>query len=42
MSVAYETLFRRIPDLRLVQPLDQLPFSTELTLYSLDELLVTW
>ncbi|WP_406097365.1 cytochrome P450 [Kitasatospora purpeofusca] len=42
MGIAYETLFRRIPDLKLVLPLDQLPFSTELTLYSLDELLVTW
>lgn len=42
LEIALTTLFRRIPDLRLAAPLDQLRFKEHATIYGLYELPVTW
>ncbi|MFB4280429.1 MULTISPECIES: cytochrome P450 [unclassified Nonomuraea] len=42
LEVVFETLFRRIPDLRLAVPADQLSFKEESTVYGMHELPVTW
>jgi cytochrome P450 len=42
LQVIYDTLFRRIPGLRLAKPVEELPFKNDSTLYGLYELPVTW
>lgn len=42
LQVVYDTLFRRIPDLRLAVPLDQVPVKTDANVYGLHRLPVTW
>lgn len=42
LQLIFDTLFRRIPDLRLAKPVDELPFKDDATLYGLYELPVTW
>ncbi|MBH0779638.1 cytochrome P450 [Nocardia bovistercoris] len=42
LQIVLPTLFRRIPTLRLVQPVDDLPFKHDALAYGLYELLVTW
>jgi hypothetical protein len=40
--VAYSTLYRRIPSLRLAAELDQIPFKHDGQVYGVYELPVTW
>jgi cytochrome P450 len=42
LQMVFETLFRRIPGLRLAAPVDELPFKDDSTIYGLYELPVTW
>jgi cytochrome P450 len=42
IEIALGTLFRRIPDLRLAIPLDEVPFKYDANVYGVDELPVTW
>jgi cytochrome P450 len=42
LQIIFDTLFRRIPTLRLAKPVDELPFKNDSTLYGLRELPVTW
>jgi cytochrome P450 len=42
LQVAYSTLFRRIPSLRLAVPIDQVPFKHDGSVYGVYELPVTW
>ena len=42
LAIVYETLFRRIPGLRLAVPLDELPVKNNAFVYGLHELPVTW
>jgi cytochrome P450 len=42
LQVAYGTLYRRIPGLRLAVPLEQIPFKHDATVYGVYELPVTW
>jgi cytochrome P450 len=42
LEIILNTLFRRIPDLRLAVPADQLSFKDEATVYGMHELPVTW
>ena len=42
LCVVFETLFRRIPDLRLAVPVEQLSFKSEAIAYGLNSLPVTW
>ena len=42
LAIVYETLFRRIPGLRLAVPLDELPVKNDAFVYGLRELPVTW
>ncbi|WP_055484149.1 cytochrome P450 [Streptomyces sp. WMMB 322] len=42
LQLVYETLFRRVPGLRLAVPVDELPFKDDSTVYGLHELPVTW
>ncbi|MGN9844895.1 cytochrome P450 [Nonomuraea sp. H19] len=42
LEIVFNTLFRRIPDLRLAVPADQLTFKDEATVYGMQELPVTW
>jgi cytochrome P450 len=42
LQVAYSTLFKRIPTLRLAADLDKLPFRNDATVYGVSELPVTW
>jgi cytochrome P450 len=42
LQVVFETLFRRIPDLRLAIPVDDVAFKTDAGIYGAWELPVTW
>ena len=42
LAIVYETLFRRIPGLRLAVPLDELPVKNDAFVYGLHALPVTW
>jgi len=42
LSIAFGTLFRRIPDLRLATDIDSLAFRHEMVLYGLKGMPVTW
>jgi cytochrome P450 len=42
LRIVFDTLFRRIPTLRLAAPVDDLPFKTDAGLYGAYELPVTW
>ena len=42
LEVVFNTLFRRIPGLRLAAPVDDIPFKTDVGLYGAYELPVTW
>lgn len=42
LQIVYETLFRRIPNIHLTMPYDQLPFKYDANFYGLYELPVTW
>ncbi|MEU4718630.1 cytochrome P450 [Nonomuraea dietziae] len=42
LQIVFDTLFRRIPTLRLAVPVEDLPFKTDAVIYGADELPVTW
>jgi cytochrome P450 len=42
LQIVFDTLFRRIPTLRLAAPVEDLPFKTDAPVYGVDELPVTW
>ncbi|MEC3979472.1 cytochrome P450 [Amycolatopsis sp. H20-H5] len=42
LQVVYDTLFRRIPGLRLAKAVDDLPFKNDASIFGLHELPVTW
>jgi cytochrome P450 len=42
LQVVFDTLLRRIPDLRLAVPLDDVPFKDDAIVYGAYELPVTW
>ncbi|HVV14131.1 cytochrome P450 [Amycolatopsis sp.] len=42
LQIVFDTLFRRIPGLRLATPVDELPFKDDANIYGLYELPVTW
>ncbi|MGW5648498.1 cytochrome P450 [Saccharopolyspora sp. NPDC003752] len=42
LAIVFETLFRRVPDLRLATPLADIPFKEDATIYGMHELRVTW
>lgn len=42
LQVVFDTLFRRIPTLRLAVPAEDLPFKTDAVIYGVHELPVTW
>jgi cytochrome P450 len=42
LRIVFDTLFRRIPTLRLATPVDDLPFKTDAGLYGAYEVPVTW
>lgn len=42
LSIAFLTLFRRVPSLRVAVPIDELTFRDEMVLYGLKKLPVTW
>jgi cytochrome P450 len=42
LQVVFDTLFRRIPDLRLAVPVDEVPFRSDANIYGAYELPVTW
>jgi cytochrome P450 len=42
LQVVYETLFRRIPNIQLTMPYDELPYKYDANFYGLYELPVTW
>ncbi len=42
LQIVFDTLFRRLPGLRLARPVDQLPFKDDANVYGLYELPVTW
>lgn len=42
MAVAFETLFRRVPTLRLTEPVEILPFKLDSVLFGLHRLPVAW
>jgi len=42
LQVVYGTLYRRIPDLRLAVPLEQIPFKHDSNIYGVHELPVTF
>ncbi|WP_049561603.1 cytochrome P450 [Nonomuraea sp. SBT364] len=42
LQIVFDTLFRRIPTLRLAAPVDDLPFKTDAIIYGAAELPVTW
>lgn len=42
LQMVLETLFRRVPGLRLAVPVGELPFRDDSTVYGLYELPVTW
>ncbi|MDP4510118.1 cytochrome P450, partial [Nonomuraea turcica] len=42
LQIVFDTLFRRIPTLRLAAPVEDLPFKTDAVIYGAYELPVTW
>jgi cytochrome P450 len=42
LQIVFDTLFRRIPDLRPAVPLDSLPFKDDAAIYGIHEFPVTW
>ncbi|GAA1958636.1 cytochrome P450 [Nocardioides panacihumi] len=42
LQVVFSTLFRRIPTLALAQPLAEVPYKTDMSIYGAHQLLVTW
>jgi cytochrome P450 len=42
LQIVFDTLFRRVPGLRLAVPVDELPFKDDAAIYGLYELPVTW
>ncbi|MCA2217141.1 cytochrome P450 [Jidongwangia harbinensis] len=42
LQIVLDTLFRRLPGLRLAAPVDELPFKDDANIYGLYELPVTW
>ncbi|MGW0201223.1 cytochrome P450 [Nonomuraea sp. NPDC003201] len=42
LQIVFDTLFRRIPTLRLATPAEDLPFKTDAVIYGVHELPVTW
>ena len=42
LQIAFDTLFRRVPSLRLAVPVDEVPFKTDAVIYGAHELPVTW
>ncbi|MEV0391372.1 cytochrome P450 [Nonomuraea sp. NPDC050643] len=42
LQIVFDTLFRRIPALRLAVPVDDLPFKNDAVIYGAHELPVTW
>ena len=42
LQIVFDTLFRRIPGLRLTVPIDKIPFKTNASVYGAHELPVTW
>ncbi|WP_431915624.1 cytochrome P450 [Nonomuraea jabiensis] len=42
LQIVFDTLFRRIPTLRLAVPVEDLPFKTDAAIYGAHELPVTW
>lgn len=42
LQIVFDTLFRRVPGLRLAAPVDEIPFKTNSSIYGAYELPVTW
>jgi cytochrome P450 len=42
LQIVFDTLFARVPSLRLAAPVDELPFKDDAAIYGLYELPVTW
>jgi cytochrome P450 len=42
LQIVFDTLFRRIPTLRLTTPAEDLPFKSDAVIYGVHELPVTW
>jgi cytochrome P450 len=42
LEIVFNTLFRRVPELRLAVPADELPFKDDASIYGVYELPVTW
>jgi cytochrome P450 len=42
LQITFDTLFRRIPELRLAKPVDEIEFKTDANIYGVYELPVTW
>ena len=42
LQIVFDTLFRRIPDLKLAAPIEELPFKQDASIYGLYRLPVTW
>ncbi|MBE1580377.1 cytochrome P450 [Amycolatopsis roodepoortensis] len=42
LQIVFDTLFRRVPGLRIAVPVDELPFKHDSTIYGLHALPVTW
>jgi cytochrome P450 len=42
LQIVFDTLFRRIPTLRLATPADQLPYKDDALIYGIHEVPVTW
>ena len=42
LQIVIDTLFRRVPDLALAEPLEKLPFKDEAAIYGLYSLPITW
>lgn len=42
LQIVFDTLFRRIPDLRCAVPVEELPFKNDADIYGLHEFPVTW
>jgi cytochrome P450 len=42
LQIVFDTLFRRIPGLRLAEPVEKIRYKTDASIYGVDELPVTW
>jgi cytochrome P450 len=42
LEIAFPTLLRRLPSLRLAVPIDEIQFRNDMSIYGVHELLVTW